>query len=312
MNDVMTFRNKLILLLCFFVFSNQTFSDQLIIEPEMGRAPIIDAINHASSIQLVMYGLTDETCINKLIAAKNKNLQIILEKNPYKANDENNIAIDLLQKNNISLYWPNPQFKLTHQKTFIFNHNKAMIMTFNLTRSSFTKERNFALLTTNQHIVDEIEFVFTADRKHHDVSVNNPYLAWCPNNCRKRIHFLIRQAHHSIHIYAQDISDYSITGALATAARNGVHVQLLLSASANYQKNKKRFAYLSHSGVEIHFNKQYIIHAKVIIIDQQRALLGSINLTEPSMNDNRELSVITTDVQVIKELINTFTEDWKN
>lgn len=308
----MTFWKKLTLLIFLFIFSSQVLSDQLVIEPDMGRTPLLAAMKNAHAIQLVMYGLTDETCIAALIAAKNKNLQVILEKNPYKANDENSAAIDLLQHNKILLYWPNPHFKLTHQKTFIFDHNTALIMTFNLTHSTFQKERNFALLTTNSHIVNEIESVFNADKNHEPVLVTDPDLAWCPNNCRERILALIRHAEHSIKIYAQDVSDYSITGALAKAARNGIHVQLLLSESANRQHNIKRFAYLTHAGVKIHFNKQYIIHAKVIIIDQERALLGSINLTESSINDNRELSLITTDANVIRELLKTFNNDWKN
>lgn len=309
----MTFCNKLIFLLFFFIFSSNALSDQLIIEPDMGRAPILTAMNHAkSSIQLVMYGLTDENCIEALIAAKNKNLQVLLEKTPYKADDENLLAIKLLQENNISLYWPNPEFKLTHQKTFLFDHNKALIMTFNLTHSTFTKERNFGLLTTDQNIVDEIESVFEADKKHLNIRVNNPNLAWCPNNCRERIRSLIKSAKSSIDMYAQDISDYSMTGVLGQAARSGIQVQLLLSESANRIKNQKRFEYLRRAGALIHFNRHYIIHAKVIIIDDQYALLGSINLTESSMNDNRELSVITKDTAVIKELINTFKEDWKN
>jgi phosphatidylserine/phosphatidylglycerophosphate/cardiolipin synthase-like enzyme len=308
----MTFWNKVTFLLL-FAFSSHAFSDQLIIEPEMGRGPVLSAIHHAhSSVQLIMYGLTDEECIMALIASKNKNLQVLLEKNPYKANDENQTAIDLLQKNNVFLYGSNPQFKLTHQKTFVFDHKEALIMTFNLTRSTFTKERNFALLTTDPAIVHEIESVFTADKQHHVFSVKNPNLAWCPNNCRERILALIRSAEHSINIYAQTISDYSITGALAAAARSGVHVKLLLSESSDQIKNKKRFAYLTHAGVKIHFNKQYIIHAKVMIIDEQRALLGSINLTESSLNDNRELSIMTTDVNVIKKLMTTLMEDWKN
>jgi phosphatidylserine/phosphatidylglycerophosphate/cardiolipin synthase-like enzyme len=309
----MALRNKLILLLFLFIFSSNVFSDQLIIEPDMGRAPILTAMNHAkSSIHLVMYGLTDEKCIEALIDVKNKNLQILLEKNPYKAEDENTLAIKLLQENNVPLYWPNPEFKLTHQKTFLFDHNKVLIMTFNLTHSTFTKERNFALLTTDQAIVDEIESVFEADKKHHHIAVNNPNLVWCPNNCRERIRSLIKNAKSSITIYAQDISDYSITGTLGTAARSGIRVQLLLSESANRIKNQKRFEYLQRAGVLIHFNKHYIIHAKVIIIDNQYALLGSINLTESSINDNRELSIITKDPRVIKELITTFREDWKN
>lgn len=296
-----------------FTFSTPSFSDQLIIEPDDGRTPILAMMQHAnSSIQLVMYGLTDETFINALVAAKNKNLSILLEKSPYKAADENLSAITAFQKNNISLSGSNPAFKLTHQKTFLFDHQHALIMTFNLTHSTFTHERNFALLTDTPSIVHEMETVFNADKERYPTTVHDPNLAWCPNNCREKILTFIESAHHDIKVYAQDITDYAITGALASAARTGSNVQLLLSASSNISKNKKRFAYLTRAGVKIHFNQQYIIHAKVIIIDEQHALLGSINLTEPSLNDNRELSVITSEKNVLRALLKTFQNDWGN
>lgn len=297
-----------------FLFCNKAFSDQLIIEPDMGRTPILAAINDTkSSIQLVMYGFTDQAFINTLINnAKNKNVKILLEKSPYKAADENLEAADLFQQNKINLRWSNPQFALTHEKTFVFDNKQALIMTFNLTHSTFTKQRNFAILTDNQSMVQEIEKVFTADWEHHPVTVDNPNLAWCPDNCRERITTFIDSAQHSVKVYAEDLTDYQITGTLAAAARSGVKVQLLLSKQANQNKNKKRFTYLTRAGVEIHFNQQYVIHAKVIIIDEQRALLGSINLTAASMHDNRELSMITSEKNITQKLLSTFANDWNN
>lgn len=66
------------------------------------------------------------------------------------------------------------------------------------------------------------------------------------------------------------------------------------------------------AGVDIHFSQKYLIHAKVIIADNKRAILGSINLTNASIDKNRELSVITQDPIVIRELSKTFDSDWKD
>jgi phosphatidylserine/phosphatidylglycerophosphate/cardiolipin synthase-like enzyme len=63
--------------------------------------------------------------------------------------------------------------------------------------------------------------------------------------------------------------------------------------------------------VNIRFSKQYIIHAKVIIVDQQRAIIGSINLTRNSLESNRELAIITHDPKVLLKLIIVFKQDWK-
>ena len=304
---------QLIVLLFFSCFSTCFASEQLIIEPEMGRAPILSLMNDAkSSIKLVIYGLTDEQFINALIKAKNKgkNVQVLLEPKPYRAEGENTSAMQKLHADDIALQQPNPDFKLLHQKTLLIDQNYAVIMTFNFTHSTFKKERNFALIITDPAELQEIQNVFSADWQHKNIAVNNPNLVWSPNNSREKILELIHQAHSSIKIYAEGLSDYRVIGALAKAARSGANVQVLMSAEWNKRDNKK-FAYLSKAGVNVRFSKNYMIHAKVILIDQKRALLGSINLTKPSMDDNRELSVITNSANIVNALNSTFDTDWR-
>jgi len=54
-----------------FLFTCMTHADQLIVEPEMGRAPLLKTIYSAQhSIDLVMYGFTDKTLLDVLIKKK--------------------------------------------------------------------------------------------------------------------------------------------------------------------------------------------------------------------------------------------------
>lgn len=296
-------------LLCITVFfSTYILADELIVEPDDGRAPIISAIQHASSIELVMYGLTDKKMLQALLNAKDqgKDVRILLEPHPYKSENENSRAAKQLQAADVDLIWAD-HAKLTHQKTFLFDHHSAMIMTFNLTHSTFKKERNFALLVTDPAMVNEIDRVFSTDATHQTTKVNNPNLFWSPDNSREKILALINTAKSSIEIYAQDINDYQVIGALARAARRGVKTDILLSAHGKMRQGK--FNYLRTAGVTIKNSYHYIIHAKVLIIDHKQALIGSINLTTPSLDDNRELSVLTRDPAVIQTLLNTFSQD---
>lgn len=306
--------HKLLLVFSLLFFATPLLADELIIEPDAGRAPILSAIQNAkSNIALVMYGMTDERCIAALIAAKNqgKSVQILLEPDPYKANDENKNAVQQLQSARVNLQSPDKQYKLTHQKTFLFDQRTALIMTFNLTHSTFNRERNFALFVTDPDEVREIQQVFTADWLHQNSTVHNPNLVWSPDNSREKILALIQAAKSSLQIYAQDLSDYQIIGALAKAARRGVQVEILMSDQREKYKNNK-LAYLRRAGVTIKTSEHYYIHAKVMIIDHERALMGSINFTKSSLENNRELSVITTDASVIKQLNASFERDWQD
>lgn len=297
-----------------FFFATYSFADELIIEPDAGRAPLLNAIKQSKrSIDLALYGFTDKTFINALINSKNngKTIHVLLEPKPYKAENENVRAIKKLLANHIDLQWPDKKFQLLHQKTFIFDRQTAIVMTFNLTNSSFKRERNFALLVTNPNEIQEIQQVFDADFAHKNAITSQPNLVWSPDNSREKVLQFIASAHREIKIYAQDITDYKMIGALAKAARQGKKVEILLSLSPQKLQNRK-LAYLTKAGVIIHNNHHYYIHAKVILVDQQRALLGSINFTKSSLEDNRELSVITEDRKVIDELNKTFGEDWQN
>lgn len=292
-----------------FFFCLPIYAEQLIIEPDMGRFPILKTLDQAkSSIDLVMYGLTDKELIQALINAKKngKSVKVLIEPSPYKNEKENEPAIQALRKANIDFHYANPAYKLTHQKTLITDHKNALIMTFNLTRSAFLKTRNFAVLIDNPDSVKEIENTFEADWDLKKPNVSNSSLLWSPDNSRTRLLQLIESAQKSIEIYAQDISDYETIGALAKAARHGVNIKIVTSST----KHQSKMEYLQRAGIIIHQSKQFYIHAKVMIIDHKLALVGSMNLTKPSIDSNRELSVITQNKSIINELENTFNHDF--
>jgi phosphatidylserine/phosphatidylglycerophosphate/cardiolipin synthase-like enzyme len=300
-------------LIFFFCYAfTASAAEHLIIEPEDGRAPLYSAMQQArSSIQVVMYGFTDTDLLDSLIQSQiaGKKLQILLEKTPYRSETENDTAIAKLKAEKIDWQPAYNLFKLTHQKTMLIDQRKAIIMTFNFTHSTFKNERNFALVIDDPNEVSEIEKVFMADWLRKETTVNHPDLVWSPDNSRQKLLNFIRSAHSEIKVYAQDISDYQTIGALAKAARNGIKVEILLSKINN---PSRKIDYLKNAGVNVHTCKKYYIHAKVIIVDKSSALLGSLNFTAPSINKNRELAIITHDPQVVKQLNQTFNEDFGN
>ncbi|TAK76276.1 MAG: hypothetical protein EPO11_04420 [Gammaproteobacteria bacterium] len=299
----------IIVFLFTLLFSLTSYADQLIIEPDMGREPLVQAIQHAHySIKLVMYGFTDRQLLESLLEqkAKGRTVAILLEQTPYKAEDENIKTIETLKEHHINWQGSIPPLKLIHQKTLLIDDQEAIVMTLNFTHSAFKNDRNFALIIDDPKRVKEIDDTFSADWNHHAIHHTSSDVIWSPDNSRAQLMKLISQAHDTIDIYAQDLNDYRIIGSLAKAARKGVNVKIITSANLRAGK----LNYLTRAGVKIHRNEQHYIHAKVFIIDQQKAVVGSINLTSASLDDNRELSVVTEDTNVIKQLLTVFDKDW--
>lgn len=114
---------------CFLLFfSLPLFADQLIIEPDMGRKPIIDAIsNTKNSLALVMYGFTDPELLTSILDKNKmgKTVNVILEATPYKADDENRKTITAFNQQHVAWQGHIPPFRLIHQKTLIIDNSKA-------------------------------------------------------------------------------------------------------------------------------------------------------------------------------------------
>lgn len=293
----------------FVLYAVQSWADQLIIEPDMGEKPIIQAINNAKhSIHLVMYGFTHKKILDHLIQQKlrGRNIKILLERKPYRAHDENELVIEKFKNHHIDWHGSIPSLRLIHQKTLVIDDAVAIVMTFNFTHSTFKTERNFALVVDDPERVQEIKAAFSADWNHRPTNLKSALLMWSPKNSREKILMCINQAKTTIRVYAPKINDYKILGALARAAQKKIKVNILTSNKIN----RKVANFLRRAGVVVCYNNNYFIHAKVLIIDDNKAVIGSINLTRPSLENNRELSVETNDTTVIKQLNSTFEYDW--
>ena len=118
---------------------------------------------------------------------------------------------------------------------------------------------------------------------------------------------MVAQEYRPIYQPAPKLTD-QIVGALAKAARDGVKITLLTSAYSD-KPASKAFKYLAKNGVKILYSKEYVIHAKVMMIDGKLAVLGSINMTRQSIDNNRELAIITRDPAVMSALKHTFEDD---
>lgn len=299
---------KYILSIIALSMSTFAWSDQLIIEPEMGRAPIINAINSTkNNLHLVMYGFTDQDIMQATLNQRaHHSVKVILEDSPYKHENENTKTIQQLNEADIPWQGNIAPFRLIHQKTMIIDGRKAMVMTFNFTHSTFKNQRNFALIIDDAKKVNEIDAIFSADWNHQAISNHSPDLIYSPDDSREKIISYILSAHDSIKIYAQNISDYKIIGALAKAAKRGVVIDILTS----HPVRDKQAGFLRRAGVHIHQSKRLYIHAKVFVIDHRVGILGSTNLTRASLDDNRELSVVTRDGVIVRQLEETFDKDW--
>ncbi len=101
-----------------------------------------------------------------------------------------------------------------------------------------------------------------------------------------------------------------IIRSLLRAVRRGVRVRLLLPARSDVPLmlllGRSSYATLLRGGVEIFELEREILHAKVMLIDAERTVIGSANLDQRSFHRNLEINCMVDNVQFgaqIRELL---------
>jgi cardiolipin synthase len=111
------------------------------------------------------------------------------------------------------------------------------------------------------------------------------------------------------------IPDPIIAAALAMAARSGIEVKLILPGVSD--SKLVLLATLSHvqdmldAGVQVYRYRNGFIHAKVLIVDEALASVGSANLDLRSLYSNYELLAFLFDPKPINKLRKDFEDDLK-
>ncbi|WP_321505692.1 phospholipase D-like domain-containing protein [uncultured Methanoregula sp.] len=293
----------------------------LFIEPDSGRAPIIDAIDSATrSINLTIYNLNDKKIMAALenASARGIAVRVIYDagKDPEsEVTDRNLPRMQELESHGV-LTRPGPAvFAKTHQKTFTIDGKYSLIMTCNLKPDTFSSTRDFIVRTDNLTEVREIGEVFDADWNNRTATYRVPTLVWSPDHARATILSLIEGAHSDITIYNENLEDPLVVENLSQAAKRGVLVRVLIPDPAGGGKKRLKAAEnLADSGVAIRQGTSYYMHAKVLIADNgtgsQRAFVGSQNFETQHLDKDRELGLLLVDPAIISGIQATFEEDW--
>jgi cardiolipin synthase A/B len=129
-----------------------------------------------------------------------------------------------------------------------------------------------------------------------------------PTNAREQLLALMRGARVSLDLYAEVLRDPEMLDALAAAAERGIRVRIIISPSADFATEIEE---LAASGVDIRLSRSLYIHAKLFIADDERAFIGSQNLSATSLDQNRELGIIVDDQVNLARLTRTFATDFR-
>ncbi len=296
---------------------------QVFVEPDDGEQVITNAIGSAQkSIWLEIYILSDRNVIRALEDAANRGLDVhvMLEPHPFGGGTSPSKTLDSLAASGIKTQFTNPSFSLTHEKGMIIDGSTVFIMTSNFSRSALGgssgnsgyRNREYGIIDTIQQDVLATEEIFMADWNHTNAQFNDPNLVVSPINSRNDFTTLIHSARSTLLIEAEEMNDSDIEQALTNAAQRGVQVEVILpsASTSSGDSNSQGIATIKQSGVQVREDPQLYMHAKIIVVDNKVAFVGSENISAQSLDQNRELGIIVSDPSVLNTLQTTFQNDW--
>lgn len=294
----------------------------VIVEPDAGPNPLVDAIRGAkTSVELEMYLLTNKSIINALEEDANRGIDVRVMLEPHPAGSGSvspQETLDRLNAAGVKAQPASPDFALTHEKGMVIDKATAYIMTSNFTNSalgtsSYTQNREYDIVDTNPQDVQAVDAIFQADWSHATASFNDPNLVVSPINSRNDFTSLIQSARHTLLIEAEEMNDSSVEQATVSAEQHGVKVQVILPApSGSSDSNSDGISALKQGGVSVREDPRLYMHAKIIVVDGQKAFVGSENISTQSLDQNRELGIIVSDGGVLNTLQQTFQTDWSD
>ena len=287
----------------------------LLVLPDQGESAIYSFASSAtSSIDLTMYELKDTTLVNDLVAREKAgvNVRVILDRQ-HESYDSS--AYSTLTKGGVSVVWSSSAFTYTHQKTLTVDDRESYITTGNFDTTYYSTSRDYGVFDTDTADVTAVVATFNADFAHKSITPSDgDDLVWSPTDSQTRILSVINGAKSSLDIEQEEFSDSPLVSAIVSAEKRGVKVRVVVEDPSGYSSELKQV--ISAGGTVEGYSSStgFYIHAKAIVADRgtstAKVFAGSENFSGNSLNDNRELGLITTDAGVLSGIESAFTSDY--
>ena len=287
----------------------------LLILPDDGENAIYNFVNSATtSIDITIYELNDVTLENDLVSreAAGVDVRVILDQ---AQKSYNTAAYNLLTAGGVGVVWSSTAFTYTHQKTITVNNDESYISTGNFDTTYYATSRDFGVFDTDLNDVDAIVAVFNADYAHTSITPSDgDDLVWSPTDSQTQLLALINGAQHSLDIEQEEFDDTTLVNAIVADENRGVTVRVVIEDPSDYSSELDDVTAAGGQVTGYSSSTGFYVHAKTVIPDYgystAKAFVGSENFSSNSLNDNRELGIITTDSTIISGLETTFDADF--
>jgi cardiolipin synthase A/B len=278
---------------------------QLIVQPDDGVAPIINAIERArKSIDIVIFRFDVNAIENVLTAAVSRGVTVralVAHTNRGGESKLRKLESRLL-KAGVTLSRTADDMVRYHGKLLVVDRKVAFVLGFNYTHQDIEKSRSLGLSTRNPRIVADLLRVIEGDHNRTDPVLKTSRVVVSPENARDSLSRFITKAKTELLIYDVGVTDDRMITLLSERAEAGVKVRILGQVEKKWAGEVawrvKAFASMK-------------LHVRAIIRDRETAFVGSQSLRKLELDHRREVGLITKDRRTVRQMASIFDADWK-
>ena len=259
-------------------------SEQVIFDGAERYRTVVEAVNAARhSLDLSVFRCDDPFIIEVLQAARTRGVRVrVLLTNRAKGGRRQLAWLEaLLRRSGIDVTRYAGACQKYHAKFVLIDGTRTLVSSMNLTREHFEDTDDLLYVSRDPLLNRALAAMFESDWTGSSAPITPcDRLIVSPDNARGRLADLFASARQSIVIVDHKLADLEVLDTLLAAQARGLSVHLIT--------DRKRFGMRAHG--------------KTILIDNRRAIIGSLALSKSTLNRRRDVAVIVDDPALVRTI----------
>jgi cardiolipin synthase len=277
---------------------------RLIVQPNDGIKPLVDAIAHAKKnifIAVFRFDLKElekalETAIKRGVA-----VQALIAHTSGGGEKQLRKLESRLLEAGAWVARTDDDILRYHGKLLLIDNETLFVLGFNYTRLDIQRSRSLGIVVKSPELVAEARRLLAADAdRSQKFRPSKTDLVISPENARDRLRRFIRKARRELLIYDANLSDDAMLRELKKRADAGVTVKILGKLEKKWET----------SGFKVK-NPSVRLHVRAMVRDGRRAFVGSQSLRRLELDERREVGIVIRERKVVKEIARLFNRDWR-
>jgi cardiolipin synthase A/B len=273
----------------------------LIIQPDDGLTPILQAVRHAKTkIDILIFRFDYAELEKALEAAVARGVVVralIAHTNRGGEKGLRKLELKMLAAGVIVARTSGDLLRY-HGKMVVID-DELFVLGFNFTKLDIDKSRSFGIVAKDPKLVKEATSLFEADSTRQPYACSFDRLVVSPESSRKLLKEFIEEAKKQLLIYDAKISDRAMLKVLQARAKDGVEIRVLGKVAKNAE------------GLDARKMPSPRLHVRAIVRDGTSAFVGSQSLRKLELDSRRELGIIVGETAIAKRIQEVFEADWE-